>query len=71
MHVQSAGVPGEEGEWRYKLNPKFVWGKRGRPELKNPALKVVKRGVQSRNVEVFGNQIRGDKLWIARNGGMM
>ena len=32
---------------RRKPNPGFVWGKRRRPELKNPALKVVKRGVES------------------------
>ena len=37
---------------------------------KNPALKAVKGAVQSRNVDVFGKQIPGDKLRIAKKGGI-
>ena len=53
-----------------KPNPGFVWGKRRRPELKSPALKVVKRGVESRNVEFLGSQIPADRLWVPKKGGM-
>ena len=68
MSVQSAC--GQGGGGRHKLNPGFVWGKRGRPELKSPALKVVKRGFKAEMWRFLGIGFEEINCGLQRKGGL-
>ena len=66
MHVQSAGGPG--GAWRSKRNLRTVGGKKGRPELTNPVLKVVKRGFKAEMWRFLGIRFEEINCGFQRKG---